>query len=307
MPDDMITTIGLLIITANSLFVTAANLRQFNRPHTEREPGSVGRNLFILSTLIAAGVLVYRSIVVHYSWAPLQSHVDGLLLLLTVLNAIVLYLVVMHRLRGVGLFAGPLLTVMGLWGFCASWWTFARFDDVGSVPKVLHLLTAYSAAAAVGLTAALGGMFLYVQRQLRRRDDPAKRVRVLEGLSTLESIEAWLMRAALVAFVLLTVTVALGLVESTSDDATAFLIDPKVIGGVVVWVLFGLINHARFAPQLRGTRSAWMGLTGFVMLLIVLAMAITLTGCARTSGNIHVGSDGPAAVNMGGGVTIETK
>ena len=307
MPEDLITTLGLLIITANSVFVTVANVRRFNRRDDAQPRRSLGLATFLVSAAIALGVLVYRSVAVHHSWAPLQAHVDGLLLLIALLNAIVVYLLVMHELRGVGLFAGPLLAMMGLWGFCASWWTFAQFDEIGSVWKFLHLLMAYSAAAAVGLTAALGGMFLFVHHQLRRRDDPAKRARALEPLANLEAVEAWLMRVALLAFILLSVTLVLGGVEMTSGEADVALTDPKVIGAVLVWGVFGLINHARFAPQLRGKRAAWMGLTGFVLLIIVLAMAITLTGCAAPQGTVHLGSDGPEPVNVGVNVNVNSK
>lgn len=296
MPENWPTTIGLLLITAMSVAVSIAAVRRVKR---SAETTSARWYVYGAIAVVAVGLLVYRTIAVNQTWAPLQSHADGLLLLLALVAGIAGYLLLVRQMRGVGLFVGPALSVMSLWGVCASWWTFESFD-AQSVWHNLHVIAVYAAAAAVILAAALGGLFLYVQRQLRRRDDPATSVRLLGRLATLEAIEGWMLNAAVAAFVLLSVTLGLGLADTTTRETalgTHWHANPKVIGAIGVWVVFALLTHARLAPQLRGRIAAVMSVLGFILLALVLAMA--LGGCESLGGTVHAGSDGPDDVNVG--------
>ncbi len=296
MPEDWPTTIGLMLITAASVGVSVAAVRRVRRS-TEAS----AERWYVCAAIagVAVALLVYRTLVVHQTWAPLQSHADGLLLLLALVGGIAAHLLLVRRMRGVGLFVGPALGVMGLWGVCASWWTFESFD-AQSLWHKLHVVAVYAAAAAVVLTAALGGLFLYVHRLLRRRDDPAASVRLLGRLATLEAIEGWMLHVALAAFVLLSVTLVLGMADTLGRETALgarWYANPKVIGAVGLWVIFALLTHARLAPQLRGKIAAVMSLLGFILLAAVLAMA--LAGCASIDGTAHAGSDGPDDVNVG--------
>lgn len=304
MPDDWITTIGLVAVAALAVVALVSALRRMRSADVAADGFDLGA--VALTSLLSVGLLIYRAVVVHASWSPLESHVDGLLLLIAIVSIVVVYLRALRRLAGVALFTSPLLLLLGLWGVCASWWTFAAFDARG-VWDVGHRLVAYLAAAAVAVGAATGAMYLYVERQLRRRDDPAAQVRVLGKLADLETIDRWMTRAAASAFVLISVVLALGAIDA-STGVTAmgdrWLTDPKVIIAFVLWVLFAFAAHAHLAPSVRGARAAVMTLLGLILMLAVMAMAVAAPGCQAVDGAVHIGSDGAGDVNVGAEVEL---
>ena len=179
-----------------------------------------------------------------------------------------------------GLIILPIVTVALLWAVCASWWTFdtSRFDIAG-VWEVLHIVSVYLGVAAAGLAAATGTMYLAVRRQLRRRDDPARGFRLLGSMASLEAIEAALMRSATAGFVLLTVALGLGVVQATTASTPmggAWWASAKVWGAAAAWAASGVVMHARIAPRLRGRVAATISLIGFIVLLLVLAVALSM-------------------------------
>ena len=120
MPEHWPTTIGLIIaaaITATAACVALLRLRRHPTGRTRR----FERIAITLVTLITAGLFVYHVIKSGHGWAPLASHVDGLLLLATLLSGMIAYMHWTDRLSGLSMFATPLLVVLLLWGVCASW------------------------------------------------------------------------------------------------------------------------------------------------------------------------------------------
>lgn len=276
MPADWLTTIGVTLATAAAV---AALVMAVGRLRAGRAPVRVAERWLVwLVCGLCAATLAYRAAWVTGQWQPLASHIDGTLLLMALLAAVVGYLQAVGRLRGIDAFALPLLVVLGLWGVCASWWTFRPFD-VARFWGGLHIIAAYLGAAAVAVAAAAAGMYLYVQRQLRRRDTRGQAFRRLAGLASLEAIEQTMTAAATVGFVLITIVMILGTIDAvTADVPTAFrrpaVAWPKLLGTIVAWGLLAAVVHIRFAPRLRGSHAAALTLAGFVVVLIVLALTL---------------------------------
>ncbi len=290
MPEDLVTTIGLVVIALLGVVGAGGALWRVRSARHDR------RFAALVATLvgtIAAGLLVYRAAVGEQPWKPLASHVEGVLLLIGLLGAALAYLAWINRLRGVEVFGLPVVAVLGLWGVCASWWTFRPFDIRGVLDGV-HIAAAYLGIAAAALAAAAGGEYLLVQHLLRKRGEPTRRIRVLGQMASLESIEAWMINAATAAFVLVSLVLVVGAVDAMAHATslgTAWYAQPKVIGAAAGWLLLAGVCHVRFAPRFRGARAATLALLGFVVILVVLAMAVSLTGCGQWHGQVRIGSD----------------
>ncbi len=302
MPNDWITTGGLILAT---LLAGAATVAAWRGWRADQAPGNrwVRTGIWLI-TLIAAGLLVYRAATIHDdSWRPLSTHVDGLLLLVGLLGLAIGYLLTVGRMRGLDVFSLPIVTIALLWAVCASWWSFdsSRFDPTGTWGAV-HIVIVYLSVAATGLAAAGGAMYLVVRRQLRRRDDPARGIRLLGRMARLETVEANFMNWAIAGFVLLTLSLGLGVVQATtatSNLGPAWWASPKVWGAAAAWIALGLVMHARLLPRLRGRPAAAVSILGFVVLWVVLAAALSAGGCASYDGTPLTGSDSSTIEGQG--------
>lgn len=286
MPDDLPTTLGLLIALAVAGVATvwtwrgrAISTDQAQEDAAAYRAAMAGQAGTFTVAAICLLLFVYRGLVVHENWEPLRSHVDGLLLLLGLCAVLAAYLQWVGRLRGVTLFALPLLVVMLLWAVCASWWSFARFDIAG-LWDVVHLLSVYLGGAALAIAGVAGVMDLYARRQLKRKHAGPARLTALKRIAPLERIEAIGGQAALVGFVLLTVVLVAGVIRATAGSSALgerWWLTPKVIGAGVVWLIFAAVVHVRRRPALGGAAAAVMSVTGFVLLLVVLGLTLGMS------------------------------
>jgi len=275
MPDDWITTIGFMLATVAA---AAGTLAALQRMRGGGAPAKLERFAVLIITLICGGVFVYRVTMIHQTWTPLATHADGLALLGVLAGMVTAYLQWTRRLGGIGLFALPVFMVLMIWGVCASWWSLRPFAIEG-LWNQLHLLGVYGGLAGITLAAVFGALWLYVDRQLRSRDK-RHRLERLGRLGSLEAIERAMQWAAMAGFVCLTVAVATGVVTMT-DQTRPSANDwyaAKLIGAAVVWVIYALVMHWPGATLLRGRRAAWLAISGFVLLLAVLAIALVAGG-----------------------------
>ncbi len=303
MPQDWPSTICLILITLLALVAKVASVQRLRgRGETGSERRIIERVCTGLAAVVAFGVLCYRAVVVSESWALLEAHVDGLLLLIAVLCVVVSYIQWTKILRGVEMFLLPVLVVLSGWAVCASWWTLRPFN-VGAVWNAVHIVSVYLGITAVTMSAAIAGLYLYVRHQLKRRDNPADALKRLGKLASLETLDAAIVRFGTLGFILISLALVTGFTtELTSETPTAmgagWWYSPKVIGSAVAWLIYAAVTHVRYVPTVRGRRAAWLLIIGFVLLLAVLAIAATLPGCQGTSGSMQIGSDAGLGVNV---------
>ncbi len=291
MPNDLIVTIGFVLI---ALLLGAAMVISIRRLALGRAGNlNVERTVDAAALILAAALLTYRAATLH-SWTPLRNHADGLLLMTALLSALLIYLHWGGRLRGVELFARPIAVVLALWGVCASWWSFKPFSMM-STWTVMHLVSVYVGLGAVVLAAGSGALYLFVQRQLRHSDHAVRRFRLLGRLASLERVEKTVIVTATVGFALVTLAVATGLVSELSSEqwllGQPWWRSPKVLLSAAAWAVYAVIMHVNFAPTFRGARAAVLSIVGLVLWLIVLGIALTLSGCARYDKRVMIGSD----------------
>jgi ABC-type transport system involved in cytochrome c biogenesis permease subunit len=287
MPNDSITAavmVGLIVLSA----VSAVGAARRIRGKQQSESGRPAPTLVIAVVLVALAGLIYRMASVHGTWAPLRSHADGVLLMVGLISGIVVYTQAVGRLRGLELFAMPTTAILAGWGLCSTWWTFDQSQfTIRTAWSAVHITTVYFGLAAVAITAICGGLYLFVQRQLKRRDNPADRIRILGRTASLETIDRWLIGWGTVAFIMLTAIGILGGIDASAGESSLgeqWWLSGKFIGAVIGWLIFAALCHVRIAPQFRGRRAALLALVGFVTILTVTAVAFISAG-ARGSGH----------------------
>ncbi len=224
-------------------------------------------------------LVVYRAVFHGNSWQPLGSHLDGLLLI-AMLFALTFLFVQRALVRGLAVFALPLLTVMLAWGLCASAWTYEPFA-IQSLWRLVHLSSVYLGSLVLCTAAAAGAMYLYVQRRLRRHRGQVG----VEHMASLEAIERFNIGSATIGFALLTLALVTGLIIIL--DREGIHMDPqwwrsvKVLLAVTVWLIYAIVMNVRFATAFRGARAAWLSIAGIVLLVAVFSAARDLSDPVR--------------------------
>ena len=252
-------------------------------PQTPVRPAAVGTTALVV--VIAAGALGLLA----YRWRVLgggdllHAHVDGLLLIASLLAGVIVYLRSRPRLAGVGTFALPLLTLLLLWAVCASAWTYRPFKlaTLHPVWRGVHLGCVYLGTLSAALAAGAGAAYLVFARRMKRHADPRGAGRV----ASLEAVEAVIVRSATLGFALLSAGLVSGWVilsEGDGSDGVLSLASPKVLLSAGAWATFAVVMNVRFATGFRGKRAAWLAIAGFVLLLGVY-------------GIVTAGSAGPVA------------
>ena len=220
---------------------------------------------------------------------PVATVFESLLVLSWVLAAVALYLIVRSpKPVAVGVFLLPvvlaLVVVAGVWAPREDWagsgWTEAgRFW--GSAHGLLYLVGAVASCIAF----ASGLMYLAQSDRLKHKRPP----RFGFKLPSLEESERLNRAAITVAFPFLTAGLLVGVVmEVALRKAGHSRIgwgDPKVVSGVLVWLVFAGLLHARFRPEMRGRRVMLFTLVAFLCLAFatigVDLMQITSHGVPR--------------------------
>lgn len=286
-----LTTISLAILTLVSLvasvlaFLQSRETAKFGESSETAKRGevpagtNVGRTIMTLTWICLIGgtsVFIYRMFAIYKQWQPLKDHVDGLLLIAAMLAAMILYLQGWAKVRGLSVFALPMLTLIFAWAICASEWTLHPFGEFDSVWKTIHLGAVYLGMFFFVIASIAGGMYIVVQRKLQSPTGPA----ATRPFASLETIERLIIRTSSVGFALLTIGLVTGLVIVTSDPdqrlGDGWWYSPKVVLATAVWVIYAVVMNVKYTSNFRGARAAWLSIAGLVLLLATFGIATAL-------------------------------
>ena len=235
---------------------------------------------------------------------PVTTAFESMIVLSWVLAGVGLYLIVRApRPVAVGMFVLPLVlalvVVAGCWAPREDW-LHARWSGAtvfwGTAHGILYLVGAVG--SCVG--AAAGLMFLAQSHRLKQK----RPKRFGFALPSLEQSERVNRAAITVAFPFLTAGLVVGLaLEVAADHAGMPRIgwtDPKVVWGVAMWLVFAVLLHARFRPEMRGRRVMLLTIVAFVTLAVatigVDLLHITTHGSPRSEH--HPGLDDPPRIKI---------
>jgi len=273
---------SLLLMALTALSLMAAYLACYRLRHlAEAGPAAVQHGLVASIGGLAGGLYLYRWLGLHGRWQPLTSHLDGLLLMATLLAAATLFFQLRKRLQGLAAFGLPVLTLVLAWAICAAAWTDRpfRLQSLAPVWQTVHLAGVYLGTASAAIAAGAGAMFLYVQRRLKRKAD----LQGIGKMASLESLETLIVRAATLGFALLTLGLLAGLVilSEISRNGTVWALEwwysPKIALAIAAWGVYALLMNVRHASRFRGARAAWLSIAGLVLLLVTYGLVTALS------------------------------
>ncbi len=291
---DKLTTWVLIVLTVLSAAACLVAVVRLRKKSAGRGLWCVQLSLTGLCTAGSMGLFTYRALVVHRGWQPLESHVDGLLLIAALFAVMVLFLQSLGGVAGLATFALPVLTLILAWAICASAWTF-YFFEIDSVWKTVHLAAVYLGTLFFAVAAIGGGMFLYVQRGLR-----CKRLGGGRGLASLEAIERLIVWASASGFALLSLGLAMGLILVASGPTKlgeGWWYSPKFVAATAVWLIYGAVMNARHAASYRGARAAWLSIAGLVLLLVTFGLVHATSDANADTAEFGIGLTHVGAAN----------
>jgi len=234
----------------------------------------------LLSIAFGAAGLLGHTLVLALHPLSLSSQYGSMLFLAWVLAVFYLYGAVHYRRLAWGVFVLPIVLALVVLAWLGGPASASEPSWLGSLPALrgehfwatMHggLLLLAAVGVCVGFVASV--MYLVQAHRLKAKVSPGRGLRLL----SLERLEAMNRRAINLAFPLLTAGVLVGL-ALTFDRPEPFpgWTDPKVVGAVVLWLVFAILLYLRYGFHLRGRRVALLTITAFALLLFTLASAHT--------------------------------
>jgi len=151
-----------------------------------------------------------------------------------------------------------------------SWWL------------VIHVFVASLATAFFALGAGVSAFQLVRERSESTGNNSSRLLNSLPGAPALESVAY---RLYVIGFVLWTFTLIAGAIWAERAWGRYWGWDVKEVWTFIIWVVFAGYIHARATRGWRGSRSAWLGLTGFAAVLFNYGVVnIFFTGLHSYSG-----------------------
>ena len=300
--------LGVLTLAAVTASVLACGrlrglLQAGPRVEVDAMPAGRGAGGMRLINLLVASIAVGSAGILGLRWwssGPLSksllvAHVDGLLLIVTLMALIGLYIQTRPRLGGLSAFYLPVLAVMLAWAVCASAWTYRPFslDTIHPVWKAVHLVGVYLGTLGSAVAAVAGGMYLYVERLLKAKRHPGG----LLKLASLEMLERIIVQASTLGFGLLTLGLVSGVVILGDEGSltAGWWYAPKVVLATAAWGVYAVVMNLRFATMFRGRRAAWLAIGGLVLLLVVYGIVTSGAGHEAVSAAWPAGEGGRRA------------
>lgn len=213
---------------------------------------------FVFHTLF----LVYRG--VEKSFFPPVGLRDSLAFFAWAVTLCLLIAYARYRVRALGLFLLPLVTVLLL---------STVFIKNSPIPEMLRsswvyfhstlLLLAYGMLFVAFVAAVL---YLFQEKELK-----SKRLETFfDRLPSLQTLDELFQRFLLWGFFFMTAGLVVGTVWAEQQWEEGWHRDPKVIAASVTWGIYLILLYLRLTAGWRGKRAALMSLAGFLSILFTL-------------------------------------
>ena len=196
---------------------------------------------------------------------PLFNTFDALTVYGVLLTIAALCLLTRHRTQGVLAILAPYVTLLLIAGLPAVGVTTGLVPyQAPNAVMWLHLLVAFAGYALFSLASILAVAYLIQDRNFKRCNFGL----VFEQLPALETLDHMMFRLVESAFLLLTISLALGIyLVHESGRGTEWITDPKVVATLATWALYAMLVHMRANAGRHGTRLALITAAGLAFVL----------------------------------------
>ena len=230
----------------------------------------VGRAVVRRGRWVAAAGLVSHGlallIAVFYG-APSPGLPEGLSA--AALGAMVAYVAIgSGRLRSLGILLAPLATVTLGTSLVVPHRQVVAMETAGVSPWLpVHLGLMFAGLAGFALSFAVGVLYLLVRWRLKNRQFAG-----LGKLPPLEMLDRLQFRSTLFGFVFLTLGIGAGGAWAAASLQEPWLLDPKVLFTVMIWLWYGVALQVRLVAGMRGRWSALFSIVGFLGMIFSMVV-----------------------------------
>lgn len=226
----------------------------------------------------ALAVLIWHASL-RGSWYPLEDNFGTLIWLGVLLALFVLYVQRHRPLAGLDWFVMPVVILLLV--AAAVFGQFTPRQYIDSTWLIVHRVSSYGGAAVFAIAGATGAMFLINNRRLRR-----KTIRPELDFGSLERLERFTMTSVTLGFALLSIGLITGLAQVIHHGpqtrlGSHWMMQPKVLLGFAVWLVYAVVLHTPINPRLRGRQAATLSILGFVLMIGTLVAVQFMPGGAR--------------------------
>jgi ABC-type uncharacterized transport system permease subunit len=225
-----------------------------------RHPGSMGR---LATWGVRVGWLVQTALLVAQAVRadgfPWDTWAGSLNLFVWLVVGAYLIWGCRPRYRLLGLVVMPLAALLLAVSYAAGGVASSGKSGYSTLFLVLHVGLLLAGFAGLTLAAALAVLYLWQERQLKRRSSTVLRFRA----PSLVSLDSLVARTVAFSLPVLTLGMAAGFarVRHGSD------LDPLIALTVLTWTVYGAFLVLRFGMGWRGRRAAYAALAGFALLI----------------------------------------
>jgi len=135
-----------------------------------------------------------------------------------------------------------------------------------------HVTTAVFGYAALTVSCIYGSLYLLLYRAMRTN----KFGPVFEHLPNLERLERYGFRTTGIGFIFLSISIALGMLlmkeSGAQTDTLHYLLDPKILFTVLVWLVFGTTLIVRKFARMEGRKLVLLWMWGFALTIISMTV-----------------------------------
>jgi cytochrome c-type biogenesis protein CcsB len=144
----------------------------------------------------------------------------------------------------------------------------------------IHATLAFFGYAALFVAFAMGGLYLFQERELRSRS-PRTFYYLIPSLESCDAISG---RSVAVGFTFLTLAILTGMFWSLDARGRIWTGDAKEWSAVSAWLLYVALIAARHRAGWGGRRAALLGIAGFAAVAVVF-LSLTLFGGVAGAGS----------------------
>jgi ABC-type uncharacterized transport system permease subunit len=221
--------------------------------------------------------LLHSTVILHRGWAaqalPLRTRFEFLLVLGWALLGLYLYVWFRFRVNVAALVLPPLAMLATAIALASSGADYAEVVGSSTVGSwfLFHTTISTLGMAILGVAFTMALLYLFQDRALKSRKVPG----LLQRLPALDQCDQLGLQALIVGFTMLTLGIITGIIVNAADHGEWISGSAKQILPLVAWAVFAVVLLARTSMGIRGRRSAYLTIAGFVIgLASVLGMAL---------------------------------
>jgi ABC-type uncharacterized transport system permease subunit len=136
----------------------------------------------------------------------------------------------------------------------------------------IHVTSAVFGYAALTLATIYGSLYLLLYRSMRRNKFGV----LFYEVPSLDHLERFGVRSSAIGFVFLSLAIVFGAILTSRTQATFgitnYLLDPKTIATVLIWLVFGVTLIARRVARLEGRKIVILWMSGFGLAIISMTI-----------------------------------